>query len=91
MPLPLTRSLSNQRQTHMGWYADLFQLLLSFPKQAWLMPFWHAGCGLHIERALAGVPQEERCQGHAPATTKQQKQTSSNASVNDGASAVQIG
>ncbi len=24
-----------------------------------------AGCGNHIEQALAGVPQSERCQGHA--------------------------
>ncbi len=23
-----------------------------------------AGCGNHIEQALAGVPQSERCQGH---------------------------
>lgn len=23
-----------------------------------------AGCGQHIEQALAGVPQSERCQGH---------------------------
>ncbi|QOQ39524.1 hypothetical protein [Trueperella pecoris] len=26
-------------------------------------PTW-AGCGNHIEQALAGVPQSERCQGH---------------------------
>lgn len=24
-----------------------------------------AGCGNHIESALAGVPQAQRCQGHA--------------------------
>ncbi len=23
-----------------------------------------AGCGNHIEQALAGVPKKERCQGH---------------------------
>ncbi len=27
-------------------------------------PTW-AGCGNHIEQALAGVPKKERCQGHA--------------------------
>ncbi|CAB4769706.1 unannotated protein [freshwater metagenome] len=27
-------------------------------KQTW------AGCGEHIEEALAGVPESERCQGH---------------------------
>lgn len=27
-------------------------------------PTW-AGCGEHIEQALAGVPESERCQGHA--------------------------
>lgn len=26
-------------------------------------PTW-AGCGQHIEQALAGVPKSERCQGH---------------------------
>ncbi|RAX22636.1 MULTISPECIES: hypothetical protein [unclassified Actinomyces] len=35
-------------------------------------PTW-AGCGQHIEQALAGVPKSQRCQGHddkpaAPAT-----------------------
>lgn len=25
-----------------------------------------AGCGQHIEQALAGVPAEQRCQGHDP-------------------------
>ena len=24
-----------------------------------------AGCGRHIERALAGIPRPERCAGHA--------------------------
>ena len=23
-----------------------------------------AGCGLHVEEALAGVPEDRRCQGH---------------------------
>lgn len=27
-------------------------------------PTW-AGCGQHIEQALAGVPKSQRCQGHA--------------------------
>lgn len=27
-------------------------------------PTW-AGCGQHVEQALAGVPQAERCPGHA--------------------------
>ncbi len=27
-------------------------------------PTW-AGCGNHIEQALAGVPKADRCQGHA--------------------------
>ncbi|WP_199729809.1 hypothetical protein [Tessaracoccus sp. OH4464_COT-324] len=27
-------------------------------------PTW-AGCGQHVEQALAGVPKGERCQGHA--------------------------
>lgn len=26
-----------------------------------------AGCGLHIDEALAGVPADRRCQGHGPA------------------------
>ncbi|MBE6480941.1 MAG: hypothetical protein E7Z94_00910 [Actinomyces ruminicola] len=26
-------------------------------------PTW-AGCGQHIEQALAGVPKSQRCQGH---------------------------
>jgi hypothetical protein len=26
-------------------------------------PTW-AGCGQHVEQALAGVPRSERCQGH---------------------------
>ena len=26
-------------------------------------PTWY-GCGLHIEEALEGVPEAERCQGH---------------------------
>lgn len=26
-------------------------------------PTW-AGCGAHIEQALAGVPRDARCQGH---------------------------
>jgi len=26
-------------------------------------PTW-SGCGQHIESALAGVPQKDRCQGH---------------------------
>ena len=26
-----------------------------------------AGCGQHVEQALAGVPQTQRCQGHEPA------------------------
>ena len=25
-----------------------------------------AGCGLHIDEALAGVPSDRRCPGHAP-------------------------
>jgi hypothetical protein len=25
-----------------------------------------AGCGLHIEHALAGVPADDRCKGHRP-------------------------
>lgn len=25
-----------------------------------------AGCGAHVEQVLAGVPEEKRCQGHAP-------------------------
>ena len=24
----------------------------------------YAGCGAHVEQVLAGVPQEQRCQGH---------------------------
>jgi hypothetical protein len=27
-------------------------------------PTW-AGCGQHVEQALAGVPSAQRCQGHA--------------------------
>lgn len=27
-------------------------------------PTW-AGCGRHVERALAGVPRSDRCPGHA--------------------------
>lgn len=27
-------------------------------------PTW-AGCGNHIDQALAGVPKSQRCQGHA--------------------------
>ena len=27
-------------------------------------PTW-AGCGQHVEQALAGVPKAARCQGHA--------------------------
>ena len=27
-------------------------------------PTW-AGCGQHVDQALAGVPQADRCQGHA--------------------------
>ncbi len=27
------------------------------------------GCGNHVEQVLAGVPQTQRCQGHAPGTT----------------------
>ncbi len=27
-------------------------------------PTW-SGCGNHVERALRGVPQSQRCQGHA--------------------------
>lgn len=23
-----------------------------------------AGCGMHVEQVLGGVPQEQRCQGH---------------------------
>jgi hypothetical protein len=26
-------------------------------------PTW-SGCGQHVEQALAGVPQTDRCQGH---------------------------
>ena len=29
-------------------------------------PTW-AGCGEHIEQALEGVPEAERCEGHAEA------------------------
>lgn len=29
-----------------------------------------AGCGNHIEQALAGVPQRDRCQGHEEAAKK---------------------
>lgn len=25
-----------------------------------------AGCGMHVEQVLGGVPPEQRCQGHAP-------------------------
>lgn len=25
-----------------------------------------AGCGMHVDQVLAGVPEEKRCQGHAP-------------------------
>lgn len=25
-----------------------------------------AGCGMHVEQVLGGVPQDQRCQGHAP-------------------------
>lgn len=28
-------------------------------------PTW-TGCGQHIEEALRGVPQRDRCQGHEP-------------------------
>lgn len=27
-------------------------------------PTW-AGCGQHIDLALAGIPEQDRCQGHA--------------------------
>jgi hypothetical protein len=27
-------------------------------------PTW-AGCGQHVDQALAGVPQADRCQGHS--------------------------
>lgn len=27
------------------------------------------GCGNHVESALAGIPQSQRCEGHASATT----------------------
>lgn len=26
-----------------------------------------AGCGMHVEQVLAGVPEDKRCQGHGPA------------------------
>lgn len=29
-----------------------------------------AGCGQHVEQALAGVPVAQRCQGHAAAQTE---------------------
>lgn len=29
-----------------------------------------AGCGNHIEQALAGVPQQDRCQGHEEVSNK---------------------
>lgn len=27
------------------------------------------GCGNHVEQALAGIPQAQRCQGHASGST----------------------
>lgn len=37
-----------------------------------LIDFWATwgGCGNHIEQALAGVPQRDRCQGHEEAAKK---------------------
>ncbi len=32
-------------------------------------PTW-AGCGQHVEEALAGVPVAQRCQGHPAAGSK---------------------
>jgi hypothetical protein len=26
-----------------------------------------AGCGMHVEQVLAGVPEDKRCSGHSPA------------------------
>ena len=31
-------------------------------------PTW-AGCGNHIEQALAGIPQAQRCQGHGSSSS----------------------
>lgn len=37
-----------------------------------LIDFWATwgGCGNHIEQALAGVPQQDRCQGYEEAAKK---------------------
>jgi hypothetical protein len=29
-----------------------------------------SGCGLHVDQALAGVPQDDRCPGHPAAETR---------------------
>ena len=30
-----------------------------------------AGCGMHVEQVLAGVPMSDRCQGHARAKAEE--------------------